>query len=205
MEDLELPVDVEGVIFDCDGTLADTMPLHYRAWAETLALSGTEMSEALFYELGGVATEEIVRILNARHGGHLPVAETAAAKEQRYEELLPQAPAIRPVVTLARMLCGRLPMAVASGGIRRLVDKTLAALDLTHCFQAIRTAEDVVHGKPAPDLFLSAAAAIGVPPERCMVYEDSDLGLEAARRAGMRWVDVRPLVHAERATTRQHE
>jgi len=205
MEELELPAGVEGVIFDCDGTLADTMPLHYRAWAETLALSGAEMSEALFYELGGVATGEIVRILNARHGYHLPVAETAAAKERRYEDLLPQAPAVRPVVTLARSLCGRVPMAVASGGIRRLVDKTLAALDLTRCFQAIRTAEDVVNGKPAPDLFLSAAAAIGVAPERCMVYEDSDLGLEAARRAGMRWVDVRPLVQAERATAMQRE
>jgi beta-phosphoglucomutase family hydrolase len=198
-EALVLPEGVEGVIFDCDGTLADTMPLHYRAWAETLALSGAEMSEALFYELGGVATEEIVRILNARHGDQLPVAETAAAKERRYEELLPQAPAIRPVVALARSLCGKMPLAVASGGIRRLVDKTLAALELTHCFQAIKTTEDVRNGKPAPDLFLAAAADLGVPPARCLVYEDSDLGLEAARRAGMQWIDVRPIVEAERA------
>src|SRR5436309_13519963 len=86
-----------GAIFDCDGTLADTMPLHYRAWAETLALSGAEMSEALFYELGGVDTEEIVRILNARHRYQLPLAEPAGAKERRYEALLPEAPAIRPV------------------------------------------------------------------------------------------------------------
>jgi HAD superfamily hydrolase (TIGR01509 family) len=193
------------VIFDCDGTLADTMPLHYRAWAETLALSGAAMSEALFYELGGVPTEEIVRILNARHGYQLSVRETAVDKEERYEALLPQAPAVRPVVALARSLCGQLPLAVASGGIRRLVDKTIAALDLTHCFQAIKTAEDVVHGKPAPDLFLAAAAALGVPPDRCLVYEDSDLGLEAARRAGMRWVDVRPLVEAERAALRQRD
>lgn len=199
MEELELPAGVEGVIFDCDGTLADTMPLHYRAWAETLQTTGVTMTEALFYELGGVATEEIVRILNARDGCELPVAENAAEKERRYEALLPQAPAIRPVVNLARSLCGRMPLAVASGGIRRLVDKTLAALELTHCFQAIRTTEDVALGKPAPDLFLSAAEALGVRPERCLVYEDSDLGLEAARRAGMQWVDVRPIVEAERA------
>src|SRR5438093_1463348 len=153
MKELKLPAGVEGVIFDCDGTLADTMPLHYRAWAETLALSGAEMSEALFYELGGVATEEIVRILNARHGYQLPVADTAAAKERRYEELLPEAPGIRPVVALARSLCGKVPLAVASGGIRRLVEKTLAALELTQCFQAIKTTEDVRSGKPAPDLF----------------------------------------------------
>jgi HAD superfamily hydrolase (TIGR01509 family) len=152
----------------------------------------------LFYELGGVGTEEIVRILNARDETQLPVAETAAAKERRYELLLPQAPAIRPVVTLARALCGRLPLAVASGGIRRLVDKTVAALELTHCFQAIKSAEDVAEGKPAPDMFLAAAAAVGVPPDRCLVYEDSELGIEAARRAGMRWVDVRPIVQAER-------
>jgi HAD superfamily hydrolase (TIGR01509 family) len=201
-ETLALPDGIEGVIFDCDGTLADTMPLHYRAWSETLALTGAEMSEALFYELGGVPTEEIVRILNTRHGYQLPIQETAAAKEERYEALLPQAPAVRPVVALARSLCGRLPLAVASGGIRRLVDKKLAALDLSHCFQAVMTAEDVVHGKPAPDLFLAAAAALSVPPDCCLVYEDSDLGLEAARRAGMRWVDVRPIVQAERAVVR---
>src|SRR5438094_2901941 len=91
---LEVPTGIEGAIFDCDGTLADTMPLHYRAWSETLALSGAEMAETLFYELGGVASEEIVRILNDRHGYHLPVRDTAAAKEARYEELLPQAPAV---------------------------------------------------------------------------------------------------------------
>jgi HAD superfamily hydrolase (TIGR01509 family) len=157
------------------------------------------MAETLFYELGGVASEEIVRILNDRHGYQLPVRETAAAKESRYEELLPRALAVRPVVALVRTLYGRIPLAVASGGIRHLVDKTVAALELTLCFAAIKTAEDVVHGKPAPDLFLAAAAAIGVSPEQCIVYEDSDLGLEAARRAGMAWFDVRPLVQAGRS------
>jgi beta-phosphoglucomutase family hydrolase len=201
-EALHPPADVQGVIFDCDGTLADTMPLHYRAWADTLASTDVAMSEAMFYELGGVGTEEIVRLLNAQHASQLPVAETAAQKERRYEELLPEAPAIRPVVTLVRSLHGKLPLAVASGGIRRLVEKTLAALELTDCFQAIMTIDDVTHGKPAPDMFLRAAEALGVPPQQCLVYEDSDLGLEAARRAGMRWVDVRPIVEAERAAAR---
>lgn len=192
------PGTFDGVIFDCDGTLADTMPLHYRAWCETLAGRGASISEELFYDLGGVATEEIVRILNARYGTRLPVEETAAEKEAHYVALLPQAPPVQPVAALAREYHGRYPLAVASGGIRPLVETTLAALGLADCFQAVLTAEDVSCGKPAPDLFLLAAERIGVAPVRCVVYEDSELGLEAARRAGMRGIDVRPWVAAAR-------
>jgi beta-phosphoglucomutase family hydrolase len=181
-----------GLIFDCDGTLADTMPLHYRAWVEALRARNADISEQLFYDLAGVPTTDIIRILNERFGYSLDVEEAAAAKEELYEVLLHQAPAIQRVVDLVHEYHGRYPMAVASGGIRRLVDKTVRALELTHCFAAICTAEDVERGKPNPDLFLLAAQRIGVPPEECIVLEDSELGLEAARRAGMQPVDVRP-------------
>jgi len=181
-----------GVIFDCDGTLADTMPLHYRAWTEALQARSAAMSEALFYELAGVPTVRIVSILNERFGFTLDPEETAQAKEELYEALLPQLAPVERVVELVREYRGRYPMAVASGGLRRLVDKTLQALHLEGVFQAVCTAEDVVHGKPAPDLFLLAASRIGVPPEECVVFEDADLGLEAARRAGMQAVDIRP-------------
>jgi beta-phosphoglucomutase family hydrolase len=181
-----------GVIFDCDGTLADTMPLHYRAWAAALAARGAEMSEQLFYDLGGVPTKEIVRILNDRFGYTLDPDETADAKEALYEELLPDAQAVERVTALVQEYAGRYPMAIASGGIRRLVDRTVGALALTEQFAAVCTAEDIERGKPAPDLFLLAAERLGVPPEECVVFEDSDLGLEAARRAGMQAVDIRP-------------
>src|SRR5439155_26172960 len=111
-----------------DGTLADTMPLHYRAWVEALAARGAEMSEQLFYDLGGVPTADIVRILNDRFGYGLPVEETAAQKEAKYEELLPQAQPVEQVVALVHEYSGRYPMAVASGGIHRLVDRTVRAL-----------------------------------------------------------------------------
>jgi HAD superfamily hydrolase (TIGR01509 family) len=186
----------DGAIFDCDGTLADTMPLHYRAWVDALAARGAEMAEQLFYDLGGVPTSDIVRILNDRFGYTLDVDETADAKEELYEALLPQALPVDRVVTLVRDYHGRYPMAVASGGIRRLVDKTVHALGLTDHFQAVCTAEDVEHGKPNPDLFLLAARRIAVAPEGCIVFEDSELGLEAARRAGMQPVDVRPWLPA---------
>jgi beta-phosphoglucomutase family hydrolase len=181
-----------GLIFDCDGTLADTMPLHYRAWVDALAARNAEISEQLFYDLAGVPTTDIIRILNERFGYSLDVEEAAAAKEELYEELLHQAPAIQRVVDLVHEYHGRYPMAVASGGIRRLVDKTVRALELTEQFDAICTAEDVERGKPNPDLFLLAAERIGVPPAECIVLEDSELGLEAARRAGMQPVDIRP-------------
>ncbi|MGV3720989.1 MAG: HAD family hydrolase [Actinomycetota bacterium] len=179
-------------IFDCDGTLADTMSLHYRAWVEALQARNAEMAEQLFYDLAGVPTTDIIRILNQRFGYTLDVEETAAAKEALYEEILPEALPIEPVVALVREYHGRYPMAVASGGIRRLVDQTVHSLGLTHHFDAVCTAEDVKLGKPNPDLFLLAAERIGAAPVDCVVFEDSDLGLEAAHRAGMQSVDVRP-------------
>ncbi len=193
----ELTPGTAALIFDCDGTLADTMSLHYRAWDEALQARGGTMSEAIFYELAGVPTVRIVEILNDRFGFQLDPEETAHGKELLYEELLPQLSPIACVVELVHRFHGSLPMAVASGGLRRLVDKTLQAMHIQDYFAAVCTAEDVVHGKPAPDLFLLAAEKLGVPPERCVVFEDADLGLQAAQRAGMQGVDVRPWLTAE--------
>ena len=181
-----------GVIFDCDGTLADTMPLHYRAWAETMSARGAEFPEPLFYAWGGVPTVRIVELLNERFGYTLDPQETADAKEARYEELLPEARPVERVCALVHEYEDRYPLAVASGGIRRLVVKTVEALGLLLSFQAVCTAEDVEHGKPEPDLFLYAASKLGVAARDCVVFEDSDLGLEAAHRAGMQAVDIRP-------------
>lgn len=187
-----LPPNTRGLIFDCDGTLADTMDLHYRAWVQALEEREAFMPREVFFELAGVPTLRIVEILNERYGFQLDPEEVGHAKEALYEEILPQLQPIQCVVELVYRYQGTLPMAVASGGLRRLVEKTLKALDLDEHFLAVCTAEDVEHGKPAPDLFLLAARQLGVPPETCVVFEDADLGLEAARRAGMQGVDIRP-------------
>ena len=190
---LEIPPHVRGLVFDCDGTIADTMPLHYQAWVAALKEHETDFPEALFYELAGIPTARIIEILNERHGYDLPVQEAADRKESLYQALVPQVVPIEPVVELVRRYAGRLPMAVATGGTRAICSKTLKALHLMEFFQHIVTADDVASGKPAPDIFLEAARRLGVPPEQCYAFEDAELGLQAARDAGMVAVDIRPL------------
>ena len=190
---LELPEGkFDAYIFDCDGTLADTMPLHYKAWCATLAEFGCDFPEPLFYELGGVPARGIIELLNARHGCAIPVEDTARRKEQRFLEMIREIVPIEPVVAWVDKLHGSAPMAVASGGLRHIVMKTLGALALVEKFDAIVTSEDYARGKPAPDPFLEAARRLGVAPEKCLVFEDTPTGVEAAKAAGMKWVLVPP-------------
>ena len=188
---IPIPNHIRALIFDCDGTIADTMPAHYRAWVEALGEHNIEFPEAMFYEMGGIPAPRIVEILNERHGHNLPVMETAKYKESLFERLIPETLPIEPVVDIVREYHGTLPMAVATGGFRHIVHKTLDVLQLRERFQAIVCAEDVEHGKPAPDVFLEAARRLGVDPALCMAFEDATPGIQAATAAGMLVVDVR--------------
>jgi len=188
---LKIPAgDFDGYIFDCDGTLADTMPLHYKAWCAALAEHALEFPEALFYELGGVPTEKIVELLNERHGHRMPVVETAKYKESLFLKLIPEILPIEPVVAFVHQFYGKKPLAVASGGHRSVVLKTLTALGIAEKFNAIVGAEDYENGKPAPDPFLEAARRIGADPRNCLAFEDTETGLTAAKAAGMQTVFV---------------
>src|SRR5688500_4305661 len=122
---IEIPPHVRGLVFDCDGTIADTMPAHYRAWVEALGEHGVEFPEALFYEMGGIPTGKIIEILNERHGHDMPVLETAMHKERLFERLIPEVLPVEPVVDVIREYDGRLPMAVATGGMRHVCHRTL--------------------------------------------------------------------------------
>jgi beta-phosphoglucomutase family hydrolase len=198
---IQLPKgEFSAFIFDCDGTLADTMPTHYRAWQEALGDFAADFPEAMFYELGGVPTARIVEILNERHGRTLPVDETVAIKERFFLEFSTEIAAIEPVVSLAREWHGRKPLAVASGGHRRIVMNTLRALGIAGLFDAIVTSEDYSRGKPHPDPFLEAARRLGAVPEACLVFEDTKTGIQAATAAGMASVLIPPL---QRPTPRQ--
>jgi beta-phosphoglucomutase family hydrolase len=188
--------ETRGLIFDCDGTLADTMPAHYRAWTTTLTRYGLTFSEDRFYQLGGVPSHRIVATLSEEQGIALDVHKFSREKEQAFLVHIESIQPIEPVVEIARRNRGVLPMAVASGGLRPIITRVLSQLGIRDWFDTIVTSEDTVRHKPDPDVFLEAARRLNLPPETCLVYEDTEVGLEAARRAGMKSVDVRPMYAA---------
>ncbi|QDS92412.1 Fructose-1-phosphate phosphatase YqaB [Roseimaritima multifibrata] len=179
------------LIFDCDGTLADTMPLHYEAWERTMGEHDIPFPEDRFYSLGGRPSHSIVALLAEEHGKTLDAMAVAELKEQRFVEQLDRVQAIEPVAQIAREQFGNMPMAVASGGTRLVVSRILEQLGISQLFNCVVTAEDTEKHKPEPDVFLFAAQQLNIAPERCLVYEDADLGVEAARRAGMQCIDIR--------------
>ncbi len=186
----------QGLIFDCDGTLADTMPLHWEAWSEIAQRHGLHFPEDRFYALAGVPSRHILKILSDEQHVRLDPVAVAREKEEVYLERLSHVGPVHAVYEIAREHRGKLPMAVASGGNKHVILQVLDHLKMRDWFQAVVTSEDVEHQKPAPDIFLEAARRIGVPPECCRAYEDSDLGMQAIRAAGMEAVDVRELLAA---------
>ncbi len=189
----EIPGFPRGLIFDCDGTLADTMPLHWRAWQVIMARHRLHLAEDRFYALGGVPSRDILKMLGREQGVPLDAIAVAQEKESEYLPLIAQVEPINTVVGVARENYGKIPLAVASGGTRKIIEQVLEHLGIRNLFQAVVTSEDVVNQKPAPDIFLEAARRIGVPPQFCRAYEDTDLGMQAIRAAGMEAVDVRKL------------
>ncbi len=177
-----------GFIFDCDGTLADTMPLHQQAWVHALHKHGAqfEFGWDLFMSRAGKTIELTVQELNEQFGVKLDPALVAAEQRAHFDTLAPGVLALHAVVAFARdRAAAGFPVSVASGGDAFTVRRTLATIGVTDLFPVVVTAEDVAHGKPAPDLFLLAAQRMGVEPAACLVFEDSLLGIEAANRAGM--------------------
>jgi beta-phosphoglucomutase family hydrolase len=185
---------IKGLIFDCDGTLADTMPLHWRAWQTITQRHGLHFPEDRFYSLGGVPSRDILKTLAGEQGRSLDHIAIAHEKEEAYLPLMAEVEPIQVAVEIARANYGKIPMAVASGGTEKIIGMVLDQLKIRHLFDAIVTNEMVKNQKPAPDIFLEAARRIGVEPKFCRAYEDTDLGLQAIRAAGMEAVDVRKLI-----------
>ncbi len=186
------PGDFAGYIFDLDGTLVDTMPLHYRAWDEAMRAVGLRcpLDEELFYSHGGVPTLKVAELIAQHYGLTIDPHAVFDHKETLFQALQKDAKLIEPVVAFARTVAATHPVAIASGGPREIVRRMLEITGLAALFNVVVTPEDVVHGKPAPDMFLLAAKKMGVPPEKCLVFEDAEPGMRAAEAAGMKFVRV---------------
>jgi HAD superfamily hydrolase (TIGR01509 family) len=188
---LELPAgDFVAYLFDCDGTLADSMPLHYLAWKEALAEYDCPFPEDQFYAMGGLPVIVALEQLNAQHGLKIPLEAFAERKEALYYQLLPSLKAVPEVLEHVHAMHGKIPFAVVSGSTRESVTLTLEALGLLHFFDTMVCAGDYTHGKPDPEPFLMAASKLGVEPAHCLVFEDAEPGIQSAIAAGMQWVRI---------------
>jgi len=188
---LELPAgSFRAYLFDCDGTIADSMPLHYVAWKSALGEWQCEFEEELFYSWGGKPASEIISELNELQGLKMPVEAVAERKERLYFEMLPQLKVVPEVLEHIEDQEGRIPYAVVSGSRRDSVTASLSVLGLLDKFETIVSAGDYAKSKPHPEPFLLAAARLGVAPEDCLVFEDTEMGIQAATAAGMASVRV---------------
>jgi HAD superfamily hydrolase (TIGR01509 family) len=186
------PGSFKAYLFDCDGTIADSMPLHYVAWKKALAEWNCEFNEDLFYAWGGMPVAEIIATLNQKHGLKMPIEDVARRKESLYFEILPQLKAVPEVLEHIEASRGSIPFAVVSGSTRDSVTASLETLKLLDRFDTLVCAGDYQRSKPDPEAFLMAAARLGVAPEFCLVFEDTDMGIQAATAAGMASVKVPP-------------
>jgi beta-phosphoglucomutase-like phosphatase (HAD superfamily) len=191
MRRIEVPDYIQGLIFDCDGTLVDSMPLHMKAWEYVITLSGGPWDYEFFNSKKGMPETKIVALYNAEFNrAHVP-DEIVRTKHEYFRAHASEFKPIVHVVDVVMRYRDILPMAVVSGGIREIVELELKAIHIRDCFKVVLTADDAITPKPAPDLFLEAARRIAVAPENCQAFEDGDMGLEAARLAGMLVTDIR--------------
>jgi beta-phosphoglucomutase family hydrolase len=183
----------QGLIFDMDGTILDTEPTHLKAWHEVLARYGMTFDEAVMTGLNGSPTWRIAQEIIEVHQADLDPHHLAAEKTRVVEGMLLDTVRPLPLIEVVKSYHGRRPMAVGTGSEHRMAERLLRHLGLLNCFDAIVWADDVQRHKPAPDTFLRCAELIGVPPAHCVVFEDAEFGIQAARSANMAVVDVRTL------------
>ena len=188
------PGDFAGYIFDLDGTLIDSMPVHYRAWEAALRRAGLadKLDEDHFYSLGGVPSRRVAELFGERYGLALDPELVTRDKELAYLDLLADVELIAPVVEFARRVAATRPVAIATGGMPDIALPALDAAGLRELFPVVITPLDVApgRGKPEPDMFLLAAERMGVAAAQCLVFEDAEPGLRAAKAAGMQAVHV---------------
>lgn len=183
----------DGLIFDMDGTILDTEPTHRKAWHQVLAQYGMTFDEAAMIGLNGSPTWRIAEVIISSQHSDLDPHRLAAEKTALLKTMLFDTVKPLELIEVVKAYKGRRPMAVGTGSEHAMAEALLQHLGLRDHFAAIVGADDVKRHKPEPDTFLRCAQLMGVAPARCVVFEDADFGLQAARAAGMDVVDVRLL------------
>lgn len=191
MINIVIPPETEALIFDCDGTLVDSMPLHMTAWEEAIKSAGEFFNGDFLFSLKGMKEVEIIKSYNKRFGTKLQPESVVELKHKYFFQYIETVKPIDPVAELALAYFGKLPMAVISGGVGAIVNRELEVTGLHHLFDKIITADDPFPPKPSPDVFSAAANMLNCSPENCIVFEDGDSGIEGAEKAAMKIVDVR--------------
>lgn len=188
---IEVPEFIRGLIFDCDGTLVDSMPLHIKAWEFAITDAGLKWDFEFFDSKKGMPSNEILELYSKHYNADINIDKVLKTKYDYFYKHRTEFKPIEHVVDIVFEYKDKLPMSVASGGSRKTVNVQLDDLGIRHLFKAIITADDNLKSKPAPDMFLEAARRMNVEPQFCQVFEDGELGLEAARKAGMLATDIR--------------
>ena len=190
--DIKIGENIKALIFDVDGTLADSMPVHMETWELLGNKYGFQYTQEELESYAGRSGQEIVEIINDKNGLQLDPDKVAHEKEEAFLENLDRVKPIAPVVKVLEDYYGVLPIAAGTGGFRSVATKILKSVGVWDKIDTLVGSDDVIHHKPAPDTFLKCAEELGVEPKDCLVFEDADLGFRAARNAGMHLIDVRP-------------
>lgn len=188
--------NIKGLIFDLDGTLADTMPMHIDAWIKAGEHYGVHITSKMIVDRAGTPTIEVVQQLNQAFNWSLNPLAFRKVKTEVYLKLKKARGKIQPireVVDIASTYKGVLPMAIGTGSIRSNATIAIQELAIGDWFKGVITAEDVIHPKPHPETFLKCASIIGIDPKNCLVYEDGIMGIEAALAGGMTAVNIQTL------------
>jgi len=191
---MDIKNNIKGLIFDLDGTLADTMGIHFFAWQEVAAKLNFSFPEKLFYELAGMPTTKIVEILNKKNNSNFIAEEILPLKEKAFLKNIDKVEPIDKICNLAKKYFNQKPISIGTGGKKSVVLQTLDKIGMKKYFEIIVTAEDVEKHKPDPETFLLCAKLMKIAPKDCIVFEDGDQGLLAAQNAGMQATDIRPII-----------
>ncbi|QJD96368.1 HAD family phosphatase [Mucilaginibacter robiniae] len=183
--------DFEAFLYDCDGTLADNMGAHKDTYIRVAAEQGIAIEGSIIDEFAGLPVTKVVEQINHRYESTFDPEEFKTAKYKLFmDQYIEQTQPIDYVVNHLKYHFGRVKIAVVSGSSREAVEKTLKVLGIDHFIQIVVCAGETPNGKPYPDPFLKAAELLGVAPEKCLVFEDGEAGVQAAKAAGMRWVRI---------------